>query len=49
MPEPEEKIVIAQAQHNPEAFATLYERYLDRIYAYIYRRVGDVSVAQDIT
>ncbi|MCH7663589.1 MAG: sigma-70 family RNA polymerase sigma factor [Chloroflexi bacterium] len=49
MPEPDEKTIIEQARQDPRAFAALYERYIDRIYGFIYRRVGDVTTTQDIT
>lgn len=31
------------------AFAELYRRYFDRIYAYVYRRVGNAAEAEDLT
>src|SRR5512139_1224266 len=37
------------ARRDPQAFAALYDRYLDRIYAYALRQAGDISLAQDIT
>jgi RNA polymerase sigma-70 factor (ECF subfamily) len=41
---------LAKAAHlEPQAFALLYDRYLDRIYAYALRQAGDVSLAQDVT
>ena len=43
MPEPDEKTIIEQAQQDPRAFAALYERYIDRIYGFIYRRIRDVA------
>ncbi len=49
MIEVDEKDLIEQAKHDPQAFAALYERYVDRIYAYAYRRTGDQALAQDIT
>ena len=45
-----ESELVAQAQKNPEAFGTLYERYVDRVYAYIYHRVGgSTHDAEDLT
>lgn len=41
--------LIERAKQDPEAFATLYERYVDRIYAYIYYRTGDAREAEDLT
>jgi len=37
------------AQQDASAFSELYERYVDRIYSYIYHRVGNVHDAQDLT
>lgn len=31
------------------AFAELYDRYVDRVYAFVLRRVGDHALAQDLT
>lgn len=42
--------VIRQAQNgNQEAFRTLYDRYTDAIYRYIYKRVGESREAEDLT
>ena len=41
--------LIARAGENPEAFGVLYERYVDRIYSYIYYRTGNHHVAEDLT
>lgn len=35
--------------YDPEALADLYDRYAPRMYAYIYRRVGDAALAEDLT
>ena len=34
---------------DPAALAELYDRYAPRMYAYIYRRVGDAHIAEDLT
>jgi len=34
---------------DPEAVGWLYERYFDRIYRYIYLKIGDATEAEDIT
>ena len=45
-----ESKLVAEAQNNPAAFGTLYERYVDRVYAYIYHRVGgSTHDAEDLT
>ena len=45
----DDKALVAQAQTDPQAFAALYDRYVDRIYAYAYRQVQDATSAQDVT
>ena len=49
MPEPDEQNLIERARRDPQAFAELYDRYVDRIYAYVFRRTGEVVLAQDVT
>ena len=44
-----EAVLVEQARQDPKAFGILYERYVDRIYAYIYHRVGNVQEAEDLT
>lgn len=44
-----EVALIERAKLDPDAFSQLYERYVDRIYAYIYYRTGDVRDAEDLT
>jgi RNA polymerase sigma-70 factor (ECF subfamily) len=41
--------LIERAKLDPDAFSQLYERYLDRIYAYVYYRTGDARDAEDLT
>lgn len=45
----DEGAMIAAAQADPTAFGPLYERYVDRVYRYVYRRVGDHAEAEDLT
>lgn len=45
----DEVALINLARTNPEAFGVLYERYLERIYNYVYFRVGNVDDAEDLT
>lgn len=45
----EEVALINTAKTDPEAFGLLYERYVERIYNYIYFRVGSVGDAEDLT
>ncbi|OGO05239.1 MAG: hypothetical protein A2Y73_08380 [Chloroflexi bacterium RBG_13_56_8] len=49
MIEQDEKTCIQAAKADPSAFGALYERYVDRIYNYIYYRVGNVHDAEDLT
>ncbi len=44
-----EAALVERARQDPDAFGALYETYLDRIYAYIYHRVGNVQDAEDLT
>ena len=46
--EPEEQL-IERAKHDADAFGLLYERYVDRIYNYIFYRTGDSHEAEDLT
>ncbi len=41
--------LILAAKGDPEAFGILYERYVDRIYNYIYYRTGNSFDAEDLT
>lgn len=41
--------LIQRAKSDPEAFGILYERYVDRIYTYIYYRTGNQQDAEDLT
>ncbi len=45
----DERTLIEQAKQDPKAFGVLYQRYVDRIYAYIYHRVHNVQDAEDLT
>ena len=44
-----EAVLIERAKSDPNAFSELYERYVDRIYAYVYYRTGDARDAEDLT
>ena len=45
----DEVTLINLARTDPEAFGVLYERYVERIYNYIYFRVGNANDAEDLT
>jgi RNA polymerase sigma-70 factor (ECF subfamily) len=45
-----ERILLERAkQYDLAALGELYDRYAPRIYAYVYRRVGDARTAEDLT
>ena len=44
-----EASLIERAARDAEAFGALYERYVDRIYNYVYYRVGNAHDAEDLT
>jgi RNA polymerase sigma-70 factor (ECF subfamily) len=41
--------LVAAAKANPEAFGALYERYVKKIYSYLYYRTGNAHDAEDLT
>ncbi|HLU09524.1 MAG TPA: RNA polymerase sigma factor [Oceanobacillus sp.] len=45
----DEAAILRSARHDLNLFAPLYERYVDRIYAYCLRRVNSASDAEDLT
>ena len=45
----DESALIARASHDPEAFGLLYQRYVDRIYRYLFSHVGEPAEAEDLT
>jgi RNA polymerase sigma-70 factor (ECF subfamily) len=47
--EDRERLLIEAAQNDPSRFAELYEENFARVWAFVIRRVGDRTVAQDIT
>jgi RNA polymerase sigma-70 factor (ECF subfamily) len=45
-----ERILLERAkQYDQAALGELYDRYAPRIYAYVYRRVSDAHLAEDLT
>lgn len=44
-----ERTLVARAREDCDAFAELYDFYLPRIYGFVYRRVQDRCVAEDLT
>ena len=47
--DPDERALIEAAQADPARFVDLYERHVDRVYAYVIRRTGNRAEAEDIT
>ena len=45
----DERTLIDAAQTDPAQFVEVYDRYVDRVYAYVSRRAGSRTVAEDIT
>jgi RNA polymerase sigma-70 factor (ECF subfamily) len=46
---PDDAVLAERSVTDPEAFGVLYDRYCGRIYHFVYRRLGDVSAAEDVT
>ncbi|MFN8440242.1 MAG: sigma-70 family RNA polymerase sigma factor [Caldilineaceae bacterium] len=44
-----ESVLVGRARSDPSAFGELYQRYVERIYAYIYHRVGNEQDTEDLT
>jgi RNA polymerase sigma-70 factor (ECF subfamily) len=49
MSSPDEASLVEQARDDPQAFAELYNRYVERVYLFVLRRTGDRAQAEDIT
>ncbi len=45
----EEDVLTRAAQGDRDAFGQLYERYIDRIFNYVYYRTGNLHDAEDLT
>ncbi|NCP87854.1 MAG: RNA polymerase subunit sigma-70 [Anaerolineae bacterium CG_4_9_14_3_um_filter_57_17] len=45
----DEQILALASQGDQDAFGALYERYIDRIFNYVYYRTGNVDDAEDLT
>jgi RNA polymerase sigma-70 factor (ECF subfamily) len=44
-----EAALVEQAKTDPDAFGLLYERYVQKIYSYVYYRTGNQHDAEDLT
>ena len=47
--EQDEAALILAARRDPEAFAALYDRYVQSVYRYLYGRVGSAQEAEELT
>lgn len=45
----DEASLVERAKIDPESFGLLYEFYIDKVYTYIYNRVGNTQDAEDLT
>jgi RNA polymerase sigma-70 factor (ECF subfamily) len=45
----DEAALVEQAKNDPHSFGLLYERYVDKIYNYVYYRTGNHHDAEDLT
>ena len=45
----EDKESVAKSKENPSEFSTLYDRYVQSIYRYLYYRTGSAAEAEDLT
>ncbi|MFH1185962.1 MAG: sigma-70 family RNA polymerase sigma factor [Chloroflexota bacterium] len=45
----EEEMLVNASRGDREAFGALYERYVERIYNYVYYRTGNLHEAEDLT
>lgn len=46
---PDDAELVAAAKADPREFSALYERYVERVYRYCYRRLGSKEAAEDAT
>jgi RNA polymerase sigma-70 factor (ECF subfamily) len=44
-----DEVLVALAKRDREAFGGIYDRYVDQVYQFIYRRVKDHPTAEDLT
>jgi len=43
-----EDLLVEEAKKDLERFAELYDKYVEQIYRYVYRRVSDQQIAEDL-
>ncbi|MCL4395762.1 MAG: sigma-70 family RNA polymerase sigma factor [Chloroflexi bacterium] len=49
MPDNEHALVQRAVEHDSQAFTQLYDAYVDRVYKYVYYKVGPGALAEDLT
>ncbi|MGD8751536.1 MAG: RNA polymerase sigma factor [Anaerolineales bacterium] len=49
MSSPDEASLVEQARTDPQAFAKLYNRFVERVFLFVLRRTGDRALAEDLT
>jgi RNA polymerase sigma-70 factor (ECF subfamily) len=45
----EEELLVRAKSYDRVAIGELYDRYADKIYGYLYKRVGNAQIAEDLT
>jgi RNA polymerase sigma-70 factor (ECF subfamily) len=48
-PTDSDEALVARAKRDREAFGDLYDRYVDQVYRFVYRRLKDHTTAEEIT
>ncbi len=46
---PDEEVIFLATQGDKDAFSILYQKYVNKIYTYIYYRTGNANDAEDLT
>ncbi len=46
---PKDAVLVKRAKKNPQEFGAIYERYVTRIFNYVYYRTGNAHDAEDLT
>ncbi len=46
---PADDDLVRRSRDDPQAFAAIYHRYVQKVYRYVYGRVGDPAAAEDVT
>ncbi len=46
---PKDAVIVKRAKKNPQEFGAIYERYVQKIFNYVYYRIGNKHDAEDLT